>query len=562
MVINVSDELQFDFDCYPEWDNISDGNLSDAPEDEQTVEQKEEPSFKVLGAHLFKDIAKLTSVPKWAENAVEFDGKISKRKGDGIEQFPGLHDKLFEAVSRQISLWFPVQKSVLPSLLIDNIRSSLLPTSDIAISAPTGSGKTLCYLLPILNSFAVSQPLPSSNKIFALVLAPVRNLVIQIENEFSKLNVFDAKILALHSKLSFEEEKRVLFPNDAASAQVNVVISTPERLVKHILDQDNGRFNFSQLRYLVVDEADGMFMPRESFLQLIENMANYPKTHTMSYKALTDLTKNTRLQKILVSATLSLEADKLHDWNLRCPKLYRASVNKVKHVKAAVKEEEDVVGDDGQEEKMEIDGEDGDNEDVTKFMLPQRLKQEVRICKPEFKPLIIYKYLKDNPTWKRVLVFVNTTVNSQRLKILLEHLCGNDMRIAEISSNVYGRRRFRLLKAFKEGNINVVISAGSLGRGLDIPGIDCVMNYDVPNNSQLYIHRAGRTARAGKKGTVVTLVSKEQKLKLKKYLLEVGIWDPESETRENDQQFIDEFKEQYQKALDTLKKQLEAVGKA
>ncbi|CAD5211197.1 unnamed protein product [Bursaphelenchus xylophilus] len=542
--------LYLDFDGLPEWDDFSDEEDEEVSEDEEQHKQKPEVSLKVLGEHTFKDVKSLTSVPKWAENAVEFDGNIRKSKGGVLESYEGLDQQLFDAVSKQINSWFPVQKTVLPQLINETVKATLFPSRDIAISAPTGSGKTLCYLLPIINSFSKPRP---KDKVFALILAPLPALVRQIANEFAKLNVFNTKIVALKSKLSFEDEKRILFPEQSEKSDANIIISTPDRLIQHILDEDNGSFDFSQLRYLVVDEADGMFMPRENFLDLIETMANCPKNHPMSYKSLTDGSKNTRLQKILVSATLSLEADKLHDWNLRCPKLYKASAKKAKEKKVENTEEGDK-----KEEPMEVDG----NEDIAKFTLPQKLKQEVRICKSEFKPLLVYRYLKCNPEWKKVLVFVNTISSSQRLKMLLEYLLGTELKVAEISSNIFGRRRFRLLQGFKNGNINVVISAGSLGRGMDVPDIDCVINYDIPSDSHVYIHRAGRTARAGKKGTVVTLSTKEERLKLKKNLIAVGIWDPEAENKEKDLQFIEEYKDQYQKALDALKERLESIGKS
>lgn len=166
--------------------------------------------------------------------------------------------------------------------------------------------------------------------------------------------------------------------------------------------------------------------------------------------------------------------------------------------------------------------------------------------------------------------------------MVLEELLDTTRVVAEISSNVFGRRRFKLLKAFAEGKvslavvarepgpqIHVAISAGSLGRGVDVPDIDCVINYDLPSDAHTYVHRAGRTARAGRQGLVLSLVTKQevgrtpplspaQRLKLKAQLLSVGVWEAEAENRRKDADYLEQHTQLYQKALDKLKTRLEA----
>jgi superfamily II DNA/RNA helicase len=135
---------------------------------------------------------------------------------------------------------------------------------------------------------------------------------------------------------SYEKERETLFSNGSNKARAHVIISTPQRLVEHLIDR-NGTINLKKLRYLVVDEADSMRFVREEWLGMLERAANCKSQHSQSlyldppmHNQTADVDYNTGLQKILVSATLSLEADKLHDWNLRSPCLYRASSKKVK----------------------------------------------------------------------------------------------------------------------------------------------------------------------------------------------------------------------------------------
>lgn len=123
-------------------------------------------------------------MPKWVQDAVEFPGEIEQRSGERLEHLEGLDHRLRRALAAQISVLFPVQKAALPELMAFSIKTPLLPPRDVAISAPTGSGKTLCYVLPVLNFFS-AEPAPAG-VLRSLVLVPTRNLVAQIE----KVRVF------------------------------------------------------------------------------------------------------------------------------------------------------------------------------------------------------------------------------------------------------------------------------------------------------------------------------------------------------------------------------------
>lgn len=165
------------------------------------------------------------------------------------------------------------------------------------------------------------------------------------------------RIATLNDGLSYESERQLLFPGGSTKARVHVIISTPQRLVEHLIDR-SGTINLKRLRYLVVDEADSMRFVREEWLGMVERASNCKYSFARNSSLLVmwssscldppmnNLTANTEgqqnpegyntdLRKILVSATLSLDADKLHDWNLRSPCLYRATPKKVteKHVK-------------------------------------------------------------------------------------------------------------------------------------------------------------------------------------------------------------------------------------
>lgn len=140
--------------------------------------------------------------------------------------------------------------------------------------------------------------------------------------------------------------------------------------------------------------------------------------------------------------------------------------------------------------------------------------------------------------------------------------------VSGLSADCFKNRRYRTLKHFAEGQINILVSSDSTGRGVDIPDIDCVINYDPPKTDRTFVHRAGRTARAGKLGTVLSFVTKQEVRKLsthkttdiylsfqrmvfKKILAQRGYWDNVIEAKKED---ISGTKDRvnYKKALDKL----------
>uniref|UniRef100_A0AC35GXJ9 ATP-dependent RNA helicase n=1 Tax=Panagrolaimus sp. PS1159 TaxID=55785 RepID=A0AC35GXJ9_9BILA len=86
----------------------------------------------------------------------------------------------------------------------------------------------------------------------------------------------------------------------------------------------------------------------------------------------------------------------------------------------------------------------------------------------------------------------------------------DNKKVVGLSAEHFKDRRLRTIKQFTSGEINILISSDSTGRGVDIPDIDCVINYDLPKTDRIFIHRAGRTARAGKTGTVLSFATKDE----------------------------------------------------
>lgn len=492
-------------------------------------DEDEKRTFTVVGQINNQPAKRRTITASWVENANKFPSNLAETTDllplEGLR----LKHEFIPVLRKFIKFWFPVQKSILPILLCE--QNSLLPPRDVVISSPTGSGKTLCYLLPILNNLRIRED--DAFAVFALIIVPVRNLGEQIFKEFAKFNVFGAKIVSLLGNDNYAAERSALFPNGISTSQAHIIIATPGSLIEHLLD-DRGFLNLTVLRYLVVDEADRMQnTARLEWLELVEKHTNAHNNNVLNLASLTDPSRNRWLQRILVSATLSLDVHKLHTWNLRCPQLFQAA-NELKKTESA-----------------QLDS----IPEQTTIILPDTLAHRVFQCQRNVKPYNLFLQLRANHSkWNRIIVFVNQRDTGSRLATLLSRLCERKLKnfvISEFSGSLFQKKRIKLLKAFRSGKVNAIITTDILSRGMDIEDVDCVVNYDVPINERIFAHRAGRTARAMKTGLLLSLVTKEEKMRLKKLLTSQNLWD-NVEVEKIEENLDEKAMEEYRKALECL----------
>ncbi|KAH7731651.1 DEAD box protein/DEAH protein box helicase [Aphelenchoides avenae] len=501
--------------------------------------EEEHKPLKVLGHETFVESKPLNTAAPWVKSATSFPAEIDKNTLSPLTAVNKIDPLLFASVEKNIPSWFPVQTATLPYLMQS---SSVLPPRDIAICAPTGSGKTICFVLPVLNTLRGNR---DASAVCALIVVPVQNLARQIEAEFQRFNVYKAKVVLLIGASDYTTERSKLFPNGSTRSDAHIIIATPGRLVEHLADL-SGDINLRSLRYLIVDEADRMGQTaRLEWLNLVERRANVPATTGLSIRDATTVSSNRWLQKILVSATLSSDIERLHRWRLRCPRLFRASAQRAKELTTSAPNE------DGNAATGPADGQ----------YLPSTLKHEAMTSELAMKPLALHTYLMRYPEWKRVLVFANNKTSSYRLTLLLKFLGKNAFEVEEFSSNLFGKRRQKVLQRFRNGKTRVLISSDAMSRGIDVPDIDCVVNYDTPLNTTIFIHRAGRTARAGKPGFLLTVVTKDERMKMKRALVDKGYWENVVDNRQDAKDFTSDFKEDYSNALKSLQHQLETAGK-
>jgi superfamily II DNA/RNA helicase len=230
---------------------------------------------------------------------------------------------------------------------------------------------------------------------------------------------------------------------NAITRGADLIIATPGRLIAHM---NMGYVNFSHLRFLVLDEADRML--DMGFMPDIQRIVN---------------TLNPKRQSLLFSATMPQGVMRLARTLLRDPVTVSISLSKPA-------------------------------EGVT---------QGAYVVTEEQKLPLLVDMLKDR-TGERILVFSST---KQAVNKLFQKLKSRNLNVGMISSDLEQTEREKVMLAFRNRQVDILVATDVLSRGIDIDGIDLVLNYDVPQDAEDYVHRVGRTARAAREGAAITLIS-------------------------------------------------------
>lgn len=395
---------------------------------------------------------------------------------------------------------FPVQEKVIPWILASQKSPLPFRPQDACVSAVTGSGKTLGYAIPIVQHLMENQ---IECKVEALIMLPVFELAKQVFHVFEKLcNNLKIRCILLSKNRPLEVEQAMMVKEKGEgnfSSKVNIIISTGGRLVEHM--HFTKGLDLKSLKFLVIDEADHAMAQMHNdwyyHYQQHIGISNELQSNRLSYRDLLGLVKDDggfKLpQKLLLSATLSQDPEKINVFNLFQPKLFTTSDNSEDlRMYQARKVEEGLRG-----------------QFIGKYTTPAELTELYCITEYKLKPLTLFGLIKTN-NWKRFLCFTNTVEASHRLSFVLQTLFGKDLAIEELSSFLPMKIRQKVLQKFSNGHVNGLICSDALARGIDIANIDVVISYDLPKQLKTYIHRIGRTARAGQLGKAVTLIAPDQ----------------------------------------------------
>ncbi|XP_065056118.1 ATP-dependent RNA helicase DDX51-like [Rhopilema esculentum] len=450
-------------------------------------------------------------LPKWIAQPKEIfsqktNEQVSVKECTYLKEFSKKNLELL-----RINHLFPVQSNVIPYILSQNCKGSIfgkagLQPSDICVSAPTGSGKTLAYAVPIVQ--VIHHCL--FRRLQALVVLPSKDLASQVKTVFSKLVAGTHLKIGLASGVkSFHDEQQLLVSvgQHGFVSNVDILVSTPGRLVDHITSTDG--FSLQHIRFLVIDEADRLLgQSYHNWLEKIFEAIFTPSTFDSSNKSTllegrcgrghlvaSSIDRNELpLQKLLFSATMTQNPEKLGPLNLYNPVFFK------------------VMG------KAEIEGKDTSkgSEETERYTLPELLEEKMTICKPGEKPLLVVYFVKVL-NYRRILCFTGSIEATHRLFLLLKAF---DIKASEFSSSLNQTQRKGTLRDFKMGKIDLLVCSDAMSRGMDIEDVDFVISYDPPVNMKTYIHRVGRTARAGNRGTALTLLSSKEVFHFKKMAMD------------------------------------------
>lgn len=302
---------------------------------------------------------------------------------------------------------------------------------DVISISKTGSGKTAAFGVPILENIKQGQGIQY------LIIAPVRELAVQISNELRKFGKYiKFSVTTVYGGVSIN-------PQIEAMQRADIVVSTPGRLLDHLENYD---LKLDKIKCVVLDEADKMV--EMGFIEDIRKILNE--------------TPNNR-QTLLFGATISNEIDELKQEYMHDPAVAQAE----SHV---------------EEEYLEQY-----YYDVKQF---EKFSLLVHLLKKEKKDLAI------------VFCSARSTV-----EMVTKNLRDNGIKADMIHGKLTQNRRLKVIENFHKGRPNILVASAVAARGLDIKDVSHIFNYDLSQDAQEYVHRVGRTARAGKQGKAITLLS-------------------------------------------------------
>ena len=331
----------------------------------------------------------------------------------------------------------------------------VLEGRDLLASAQTGTGKTAAYLLPVLE--LLSRGGSPENKVNALVLVPTRELAQQVDQLLAGFAYYqDTTWIAIYGGndgVAFAQQQRALEQGG------DIAIATPGRLLSLLR---HCKIDLSQVDFLILDEADRM-LDIGFYDDIMEIISYLPKER----------------QTLMFSATFPTEVERLARQVLRNPAEVKIAVSKP----------------------------------------AEGITQSVYILHEEQKlPLLLQitgnrVQITDNSQFSKGIIFASSKEKVRDLYYSLRRL---GVKVAQIHSDLENAERTQTLLDFKNNKIELLVATDVVSRGIDIDDIQFVVNYDVPAQPEDYVHRIGRTARAGALGEGITFVTPKDKPRLDK----------------------------------------------
>jgi len=318
---------------------------------------------------------------------------------------------------------FPIQAQAIPVLLRGN---------DVIGQAHTGTGKTATFGIPML------QNIIKGGGIQGLIIAPTRELAIQISDELKKIGKYTKlKVVTVYGG------QGIGIQLDGLRRKPEIVVATPGRLIDHL---NQGSIRTDDIKHVVLDEADVML--DMGFIEDIEYVLEKVPANRITS---------------MFSATMPPEILRLSDKYLNNP------------------------------ENILIDSDDLSGEGIDQSFL---------VIKDRDKHRYLTDFIKENRG--QVIVFCSTKIRTRNVSRDLQKA---RFKVVAIEGDMSQNKREYSMMKFRKNQADVLVATDVAARGIDVPKVGLVVNYDVPNQDMVYFHRIGRTARAGAKGKAITLVS-------------------------------------------------------
>lgn len=345
-----------------------------------------------------------------------------------LEEFQelGLSDRTLEALAAKgFETPSPIQRLTIPVMLENN--------NDIIAQAQTGTGKTAAFGLPI-----VEQLVPQKKTVQALILAPTRELAIQVNDEIQSFRKGDLHVTPIYGGAAMNEQLRRL------NAGVDIVVGTPGRILDHLR---RGTLDLSGLKWLVLDEADEML--NMGFIDDVDEILSYAPEERRIF---------------LFSATMP----------------------------------ERIAG------------------------LSKKYMRDVEILKVENKQMTadltdqIYFEVRESDKFDALTRIIDVENDFYgivfcRTKVAVDQLVANLLERGYAAEGLHGdvsqAQREKILRKFKKKQATIMVATDVAARGIDVSNLTHVINYSLPQDPESYVHRIGRTGRAGNEGTAITFIS-------------------------------------------------------
>ncbi len=339
----------------------------------------------------------------------------------------GLSEKMLKALEQK-GYGYPttIQQQAIPEFL---------QWKDVIAKAPTGTGKTFAFGIPMIEHIDAEDP-----SVQGLILAPTRELAIQIGDELRSLLTYyqGIRVAVLYGGAGIVGQARQL------EKKPQIVVATPGRLMDHY---NRKNIRFDKIQTVVLDEADrmldmGFFKDVTRIIEKVKNRRNLG----------------------LFSATISQEVMTV-SW------MYQ-------------RDEIEITVEPKQEDRPDID----------QFSLS---------CTPLEKAETTLRLIRSQG-YERVMIFCNTKHMCQRLSDDFQR-AGLDCDC--IHGDIRQKQRERNMQNYRDGKLAILIATDVASRGIDVDDVECVINYDIPEENEYYVHRIGRTGRAKRKGVAWSMVS-------------------------------------------------------